>query len=550
MGEIIQEKVGEMRIESVKAMMPKMNIFCYLSNPSTEGLPEVSYGNEKLSVSQMVPFEQTEEGISYYMMLDVSASISSEYFAQIKSAVLQFQQNMKPQDDLTVITFGNEIKVICQNYEQTDDLSQLLEELSNTDENTLLFQAIQKTAELADLQENKLKRKVSIAITDGEDFSQNTSTQAEALKTLQEKSVPLYAMAVQAKKSGEENPYIDSMGEFARSSGGTLEVFGLGEAGQKLSSMQEMFYQAYVIAAEAGTNQVSYTAQPLTVILGEHQIETLDFTAMYYETDTEQPVAKVKKVSEHKLEVSFNEPVKNAEAAENYQITIDENTPLAVYTAEYAKEDTKAVLSFQEELYNGTYQITFQNITDASMEENPLTEACTVKVADGARQEKEGIFQRYPGVLAGCIVGAVILIAALAGFLVIRRRRGLVTVEGKAVLASNLEKKHHVVLEKKSIPAKTIQFQIEGMADGEQWITAEVRGSLFVGRSKICDIYIDDEKMSKQHFVIYESAQGFDIEDLHSTNGTKVNERSIHGRTGLSKGDKIKAGEVRMTVRW
>ena len=70
----------------------------------------------------------------------------------------------------------------------------------------------------------------------------------------------------------------------------------------------------------------------------------------------------------------------------------------------------------------------------------------------------------------------------------------------------------------------------------------DVEGSLFVGRSNICNIYFDDDRLSKQHFVIEVTKMGCYLEDLQSTNGTFVNGVKITNRRMLLDGDIITAG--------
>lgn len=547
----IEEQLEEIRLESVRANMPEMNIYCYFSQEETAKEIEASYGGQKLATKPALPFSQTEEGISYYLLLDVSSSISPEYFMRIKEAVLQFQQNMRSEDDLTLVTFGNEVNVLCQQASKEESLQEQLDNLQNADENTLLFEAIQKTAELADKREEKLKRKLAVVVTDGEDFSQNMATQKEALLILQEKSIPLYGMAVKERNGGAENVYIDNMGEFCRSSGGILEVFGQEEAGSKLNNLQELFYQAYVICAEADSNQVSYQSQPLTLTFGNDLVRTVNVTTVYYQKDDQSPTAQVQKISNRELEVVFSESVRQAQNTGNYQIIIDDSRPLAVYDVNYDSAACRAVLIFEEELVNGQYEITFEHITDVSMEKNSLDDVCMIEVTDGIEPEpEENMLEKYQGFVAGGILGLAVLAAGLIILFVLKKRKGLVTVEGKAVLVSNLEKKHHVAVEKKESQGHKLQFLLEGVTQGNETITANVKGSLFVGRSSVCDIYIDDEKMSKQHFVIYENGMNFDIEDLQTTNGTSVNGNRIYQRTRLKSGDRIQAGQMQMTVRW
>ena len=78
-----------------------------------------------------------------------------------------------------------------------------------------------------------------------------------------------------------------------------------------------------------------------------------------------------------------------------------------------------------------------------------------------------------------------------------------------------------------------------GMIKDVEW---NVEGSLFVGRSDICNIFFDDDRLSKQHFVIEVNKMGCYIVDLESTNGTFVNGVKITNRRMLLDGDVITAG--------
>jgi diguanylate cyclase (GGDEF)-like protein len=72
---------------------------------------------------------------------------------------------------------------------------------------------------------------------------------------------------------------------------------------------------------------------------------------------------------------------------------------------------------------------------------------------------------------------------------------------------------------------------------------------ILIGRNRYSDIFIDDEKTSKDHCeikIIKDDENKIDriiIKDLYSTNGTYVNEKPISNKT-LKSGDKIKIGET------
>ena len=185
----IDEQLEEVRVEGAAANMPDMSIYCYPQQPGLLDGVKVTYGGEELMVSQALPYAQTGAGSDYYMLLDVSASLSQEYFAGMKQSILDFWQHMAPQDKITLITFGDQVQVVFQDKTVADDISEAVNALTNTDQSTCMFEAIDKAAKLADTKQEAGIRKIAVAFTDGEDFSENTSTKEEALATLKEKMI-------------------------------------------------------------------------------------------------------------------------------------------------------------------------------------------------------------------------------------------------------------------------------------------------------------------------------------------------------------------------
>jgi predicted component of type VI protein secretion system len=67
-----------------------------------------------------------------------------------------------------------------------------------------------------------------------------------------------------------------------------------------------------------------------------------------------------------------------------------------------------------------------------------------------------------------------------------------------------------------------------------------------VGRSRDCDITVEDPNVSRHHAEVRPSGGSWIVRDLGSTNGVKVNGRRIQGPQSLKPGDSIELGTSRL----
>ena len=65
-----------------------------------------------------------------------------------------------------------------------------------------------------------------------------------------------------------------------------------------------------------------------------------------------------------------------------------------------------------------------------------------------------------------------------------------------------------------------------------------------IGRSRDCDIVLDDVGISRRHAEVRPAQDGWTVEDLGSTNGVLVNSRNTHGPQPLRSGDLIELGST------
>ena len=82
------------------------------------------------------------------------------------------------------------------------------------------------------------------------------------------------------------------------------------------------------------------------------------------------------------------------------------------------------------------------------------------------------------------------------------------------------------------------------VAEGRR--TSSAPGGAIIGRSRDCDIVLDDSNVSRRHAEIRPRGDGWTITDLGSTNGVRVNGRDVRANEPQrpAPGDRIELGTV------
>ncbi|MCF2682608.1 FHA domain-containing protein [Faecalicatena contorta] len=154
----------------------------------------------------------------------------------------------------------------------------------------------------------------------------------------------------------------------------------------------------------------------------------------------------------------------------------------------------------------------------------------------------------------GYLIVAAVVLVLLAIILLIYRKikenKGVVVLDDKMTMATNVDVKRHVAMEQKKQQGVILTFTMHTKGRYPAKMEVPLNGSLIAGRSDICDVYFDDEQMSRQHFALEYEEGMVSIMDLDTTNGTMVNGVRIQNKRRLEKKDRICAGTVEMTVDW
>ena len=192
----------------------------------------------------------------------------------------------------------------------------------------------------------------------------------------------------------------------------------------------------------------------------------------------------------------------------------------------YNSVDNKVVLTFEESLYTGDYTLSCNNICDDTQEQNKLTKSYDFSF-EGLDEGKEKTKEFVKSYWWIAVIVLVVVIGLIVVIIVKKKPGKVIEVDPTDMLKAD---------------TKLIQLTITDRAGTIKDVEWNVEGSLFVGRSEMCNIFFDDERLSKQHFVIEVTKMACYIEDLESTNGTFVNGVKVTSKRMLLEGDKITAG--------
>jgi type II secretory pathway predicted ATPase ExeA len=91
-------------------------------------------------------------------------------------------------------------------------------------------------------------------------------------------------------------------------------------------------------------------------------------------------------------------------------------------------------------------------------------------------------------------------------------------------------------------PTDRLIARMHGVVLKEQALN---NGHVLIGRSPLCDIHVDHSLVSRHHALVVKAANGLNLIDLGSTNGTFIGDRQVQAHT-LKTGDVITIGDCQI----
>lgn len=534
----------EPRLEQIYINMPEITVYGYGLEAAGQS-PEAWLGEEQLRPVSSVPFGETGEGIGYYILLDVSNSIPDAYFNRLKEGIAGFWDGLSEKDSAALITFGETVQVLEEDADG-NAVRESLSQVDNTDNRTMLFEAVSQAAALADRSgQEACRRKAVIVISDGEDVAVGETMAQEALDELKEKGIPVYAACIRDTALD----HINSFGEFARRSGGDIRVFEAEESETVLGEIREELMEGDVMEFTASSNRISNEYETFSLrIPGKDAPLSREVLSCRWIPDQSAPeISAAEKGNEREILVTFSEPVSGAEQPSAYRLT-QAGEEISIQSAvRSGNGGNQVLLTAAAPLKRGKYTLSCPGVTDDSQEKNPVSGefVFAVEKADPSSGADTG----SQAVLFGCLlVAAAVAIAAAVVIRKGQKSKEVIVVDGQTITASSVNVKQHVATGQAEKKTFWMVISVEGR--NPKKLELSIDRSMIVGRSDMCDLYFDDGRMSRQHFALEWDGSDMYITDLNTTNGTTVNGVKITGRRRLDQGDRICAGAEEMQITW
>lgn len=523
----------------ISVNMPEIRLELKGSGYKTESI-SATLDTEKLSVKKIETYNSNTCVSRVFLLVDLSTSMIGS-FDLVKENIISFIDSSGTNDSIVLITFGqSEVKTILNGNEDKNTAISTVKSLQCNENGTLFYEALSKAYQLVASDSDKFDREYAIAFSDGIDVQKGNTTFDEVIKQYKTHALPLYAAC--SNNSSKESA--DRFGELARSSGGEFSII---KSNNDFDELLKRINDVTILEFEASNNYADGKEKQISIKLGSQHAEYI-VPIVRSITDTTVPTVSDLHYDKEKdvFVISFSEKVIGATEKRAYKIVDSKGKIIEISDVYYSEKDDVYKIKTKTPVTKGKYTFEFSGIKDNSTEKNALDEQKIIEV-----KSTNNIFNLPIWAVVLIIVIIVLLVIAVICILIVASKRkpekteddGNISIKNQVQEIEHTGKneeiiKHHI----KTSNSLKLRIRIKTGKSSEQNIETVIVSSLIVGRSDTCDIYIDDAKLSRQHFAIENDNGDVYILDLQSKNGTMLNGIRLNGRQRVKSGDKILAG--------
>lgn len=469
----------ELVIGHVNVEVPSFDIYFYIDSAE---IVDENLENFKVIIdgkqAETVALELMSEPVAYTLAIDISKSLSSREFDEVKEMLKTWILNLNPEDYVSLITFGEDVHLILDYESDKDLLIEMIDGITLTDEKTKLYEAIRLAHKHANTTNYDIPRKKAILmISDGADDYPGGITQNEVIEIVKIDSIPIYTIGMyNGRLTQNKQEKLDILGLFSRTTHGAYyqeKVWTLTDIPSDIQEKITSFHKISVLSDHVvdGSKKIIHLEYKKDQkVLDANMTITLDTNKQ----DIIPPeVIGIQQIQSNQIEIIFSEKISGYDQHQHFELT---GIHPALIKTEYINTDlVKVVLTYESDLEPGNYAIRINNIKDVSENENVIddkshsficdiekeiiieekiekeVEVSEVVVTEEPKEESENknMSDLIMNVIAG-VIGVVLVV-----LLIIRLKSNKKSEPPKKKEKKSKEKK--VVVDKKRVVEKPVQ---------------------------------------------------------------------------------------------
>jgi VWFA-related protein len=209
---------------------------------------EATVGDRRLELLQVRSFHESDEGVAYIFLVDISRSLSEREFALIRESLETWMIGLRSQDRAAILAFGDESRLVADFTNDAQALRESLGALGPTDSSTVFFEALRDGFELARRRDADLPgRRVLIVLTDGRDEGSGWTLE-DMLGVIRDDPTPIFAIGLSRIRSSEERQrYLKLLRRLATNSGGAFFEGSTETLAKSYAAIREAVHNVWVL---------------------------------------------------------------------------------------------------------------------------------------------------------------------------------------------------------------------------------------------------------------------------------------------------------------
>ncbi|MBQ4158027.1 MAG: FHA domain-containing protein [Clostridia bacterium] len=198
-------------------------------------------------------FDHTTQGIHYVFSIDISRTLNAKMMQNIREAIIPFVENLAKQDRVTIITFGNDVKILAEySSNKTAIIDAVEKDVAARDGNTALYKGVVEAIKIAHKHGG---RSAVIMISDGEDDAspaiKNLYTEQSIYDEVIKMQIPLFCLGLNDRNGANAA----SLEKFANETGGNQYIITTDLVGKTLTKVKNIMENTLILNAKIYNTQ-------------------------------------------------------------------------------------------------------------------------------------------------------------------------------------------------------------------------------------------------------------------------------------------------------